>query len=60
MHCDGCAKSVSDALFKLPGITKVEPNVKDQLVAIEGTGMGYHTSYKATMFKLASKWSEDE
>jgi len=37
MHCDGCAKSVSDALFKLPGITKVEPNVKDQLVAIEGT-----------------------
>lgn len=38
MTCDGCAKDVSSALHKLPGITKVEANVKDQLVSIEGTG----------------------
>lgn len=38
MTCDGCAKDISSALNKLPGITKVEPNVKDQLVSIEGTG----------------------
>lgn len=38
MTCDGCAKDVSNALHKLPGITKVEANVKDQLVSIEGTG----------------------
>jgi len=37
MTCDGCAKDVSSALHKLPGITKVEANVKDQLVSIEGT-----------------------
>ncbi|KAK4465717.1 superoxide dismutase 1 copper chaperone [Cladorrhinum samala] len=37
MHCEGCAKDISGALHKLPGITKVEPNVKEQLVTIEGT-----------------------
>ncbi|ROT42084.1 superoxide dismutase 1 copper chaperone [Sodiomyces alkalinus F11] len=37
MTCDGCAKSVSDSLYKLNGINKVEANVKDQLVSIEGT-----------------------
>ncbi|KAH6627596.1 superoxide dismutase [Chaetomium tenue] len=37
MTCEGCAKDVSSALHKLPGITKVEANVKDQLVSIEGT-----------------------
>ncbi len=39
MTCDGCAKDVSDALHKLPGIIKVEPNVQEQLVSIEGTGL---------------------
>ena len=38
MTCDGCVKSISDALYKLDGITKVEANLKDQLVTIEGTG----------------------
>lgn len=38
MTCEGCAKDISSALHKLPGITKVEANVKDQLVSIEGTG----------------------
>src|SRR5688500_18179730 len=38
MTCDGCAKDISSALHKLPGIMKVEANVKDQLVSIEGTG----------------------
>ncbi|KAK0716476.1 copper chaperone for superoxide dismutase [Apiosordaria backusii] len=37
MHCESCAKDISQALHKLPGITKVEPNVKEQLVTIEGT-----------------------
>jgi copper chaperone for superoxide dismutase len=38
MTCEGCAKDISGALHKLPGIAKVEANVKDQLVSIEGTG----------------------
>jgi len=38
MTCDGCAKDITGALHKLPGITKVEANVQDQLVSIEGTG----------------------
>jgi len=38
MTCDGCAKDITNALYKLPGILKVEANVKDQLVSIEGTG----------------------
>ncbi|KAL1839686.1 hypothetical protein VTJ49DRAFT_1251 [Mycothermus thermophilus] len=37
MTCDGCAKDITDALHKLPGIIKVEASVKDQLVSIEGT-----------------------
>jgi copper chaperone for superoxide dismutase len=38
MTCDGCVKDVSSALHKLAGINKVEANLKDQLVTIEGTG----------------------
>ena len=38
MTCDGCVKDVSDSLCKLGGITKVEANLKEQLVSIEGTG----------------------
>ncbi|KAK3313761.1 superoxide dismutase [Apodospora peruviana] len=37
MTCDGCVKDISGALHKLPGITKVEANLPDQLVSIEGT-----------------------
>lgn len=38
LSCDGCIKSVSDALYGLGGITKVEGNLKDQLIAVEGSG----------------------
>ncbi|KAI1448413.1 Cu,Zn superoxide dismutase-like protein [Annulohypoxylon stygium] len=37
MTCDSCVKSISDALYSLDGITKVEANLKDQLVTVEGT-----------------------
>lgn len=37
LSCDGCVKSVSDSLYKLDGITKVEGNLKDQLVSVEGS-----------------------
>jgi copper chaperone CopZ len=48
MTCDGCAKDVSGALHKLPGITKVEANVKDQLVSVEGTGSCYRAAPPGT------------
>ncbi|KAJ8129415.1 hypothetical protein O1611_g4216 [Lasiodiplodia mahajangana] len=38
MTCDSCVKSVSDALFSLDGITSVDANLKDKLVAVKGTG----------------------
>ena len=38
LSCDGCVKDVSEALYKVPGISKVEGNLEDQLVSIEGTG----------------------
>lgn len=38
MTCDHCVKSVSDALYNLDGITKVDVSLKDQLVTVEGTG----------------------
>lgn len=38
MKCDDCVKDVSGALYKLEGIKKVEANLKEQLVSIEGTG----------------------
>ncbi|KAF9877902.1 putative heavy-metal-associated domain-containing protein [Colletotrichum karsti] len=38
MTCDGCVKDVSDSLYKLGGITKVEADLKDQLISVEGTG----------------------
>jgi len=37
MTCESCVKDVSTSLYKLDGISKVEANLKDQLVAIEGT-----------------------
>lgn len=38
LSCDGCVKAVSDSLYKLGGISKVEGNLKDQLISVEGTG----------------------
>ncbi|KAI2630525.1 Cu,Zn superoxide dismutase-like protein [Xylaria nigripes] len=37
MTCDSCVKSVSDAVLGLDGITSVDANLKDQLVAVKGT-----------------------
>ncbi|KAL4927691.1 copper chaperone CCS1 [Aspergillus undulatus] len=37
MSCDGCVKDISKALHKIAGINKVEANLKEQLVFIEGT-----------------------
>ncbi|KAF4471415.1 superoxide dismutase 1 copper chaperone [Fusarium albosuccineum] len=37
LSCDGCIKAVSDSLYKLRGITKVEGNLKDQLISVKGT-----------------------
>ena len=39
MKCDACVKHVSDTLYEIGGISKVEANLKDQLVFVEGTGM---------------------
>jgi copper chaperone CopZ len=46
MTCESCIKDISGSLFKLSGIQKVEANLKDQLVTIEGTGsshFAYHS-----------------
>ncbi|KAJ5963724.1 uncharacterized protein N7479_003600 [Penicillium vulpinum] len=37
MTCEGCVKSISSSLHALEGINKVDANLKDQLVFIEGT-----------------------
>ncbi|KAI9871062.1 MAG: copper chaperone [Pleopsidium flavum] len=37
LSCESCIKEVSGSLHKLNGISKVEANLKDQLVFIEGT-----------------------
>ncbi|KAG8161529.1 hypothetical protein KVR01_008516 [Diaporthe batatas] len=37
MTCESCVKDVSDSLYKVAGISKVEANLKDQLVRVEGT-----------------------
>ncbi|KAL2068103.1 hypothetical protein VTL71DRAFT_16201 [Oculimacula yallundae] len=37
MTCESCVKDISGSLHKLNGIQKVEANLKDQLVTIEGT-----------------------
>lgn len=38
LSCAGCVKSVSDSLYKLKGVTKVEGNLQDQLISVEGSG----------------------
>jgi len=37
MTCESCVKDVSGSLYKIDGISKVEANLKEQLVSIEGT-----------------------
>lgn len=37
MTCESCVKDISGSLYKLNGIQKVEANLKDQLISIEGT-----------------------
>ncbi|KAJ5485097.1 Superoxide dismutase 1 copper chaperone [Penicillium diatomitis] len=37
MTCGGCVKSVSESLYKLDGVQKVDANLQDQLVFVEGT-----------------------
>jgi copper chaperone CopZ len=48
MTCDSCVKDVSGVLYSLGGITKVEANLADQLVSIEGTG----TSVFSFLFRV--------
>jgi copper chaperone CopZ len=38
MTCESCINDISGSLYKLTGIQKVEANLKDQLVTVEGTG----------------------
>ncbi len=42
MTCQGCINDVSEALYNLSGVSKVEANLNDQLVSIEGTGWQKH------------------
>jgi copper chaperone for superoxide dismutase len=37
MHCESCVQSVTKALNQVDGIQRVDANLKDQLVLIEGT-----------------------
>lgn len=39
MKCGDCVKHVSDTLYGIGGISKVDADLKDQLVLVEGTGM---------------------
>lgn len=38
LSCNGCVKAVSDSLYKLGGVNKVEGNLEDQLISVEGFG----------------------
>jgi len=37
LSCEDCVKDVSGSLYQLAGISKVDANLKEQLVSIEGT-----------------------
>ncbi|KAF7159199.1 hypothetical protein CNMCM5623_004471 [Aspergillus felis] len=37
MTCESCVKDVTNSLYNVEGVKKVEANLKDQLVLIEGT-----------------------
>jgi copper chaperone for superoxide dismutase len=38
LKCGACVKHVSDTLYGIGSITKVEAKLEDQLVLVEGTG----------------------
>ena len=38
LSCNGCVKTVSDAVYKLGDVTKVEANLDDQLISVDGSG----------------------
>ncbi|KAF4848655.1 Superoxide dismutase 1 copper chaperone [Colletotrichum siamense] len=62
MTCDSCVKDVSDSLYKLGGITKVEADLKDQLLSVEGTGAAVsilESFYQADGNGGASKWDDE-
>lgn len=44
MTCESCIKDITGSLYKLSGIQKVDANLKDQLVSIEGTGSSHEMS----------------
>ncbi|KAH8653415.1 superoxide dismutase [Xylariales sp. PMI_506] len=48
MSCDDCVKAVSDSLYSLPGIIKVDANLKDQLVAVEAAPSAIVSAIEAT------------
>ncbi len=48
MTCESCIQDISSSLYKLGGIQKVEANLKDQLVTIEGTGSSHNVLPKNT------------
>lgn len=49
LSCDGCVKSVSDSIYKLDGISKVEGNLTDQLISVEGSGELSHDGCALSM-----------
>lgn len=38
LSCNGCVKTVSDSIYKLGGVSKVEGSLEDQLISVEGFG----------------------
>lgn len=56
MTCEGCVKDISASLYKLDGISKVEANLADQLVRIEGTGRLFFNTSVLVWFGLFSSW----
>ncbi|KFG82447.1 putative superoxide dismutase copper chaperone Lys7 [Metarhizium anisopliae] len=36
LSCNGCVKTVSDSIYKLGGVSKVEGSLEDQLISVEG------------------------
>ncbi|CRK29996.1 hypothetical protein BN1708_005122 [Verticillium longisporum] len=52
MTCDSCVKAVSDSLYQLKGITKVDANLKDQLVSVRGLARMVQVSPTTTLIDL--------
>ena len=56
LSCDSCVKDVSDSVYKLPGITKVDANLTEQLISVQGSGMFDGTNFKCRLWCEANKW----